>query len=144
MRKFILKIKTFLLLLIVAYPMSTLADTHDRSSVINAQETPLLPKKNSPEAARLRGEIAFGRYCILCHGTNADGKGRAAKLFNPKPSNLRLSDKNILYKVMIISKGGEAMGRSPAMPRWDQELTSEQITDIVAYLDSIAVNKPKE
>jgi mono/diheme cytochrome c family protein len=102
------------------------------------------PKKDSTEAAVIRGETAFKRYCVLCHGINADGNGRAAKKYDPKPANLRTSEKNTLYKVMIITKGGAAVSRSPFMPPWGEELTTEQITDVVSYLNSIADHPPKD
>ncbi|MES2208226.1 MAG: c-type cytochrome [Pseudomonadota bacterium] len=102
------------------------------------------PPKDSPAAAIIRGETAFKRYCILCHGVNADGKGRAAKNYDPKPANLRASDKNTIYKTMIVTKGGAAMGRSAFMPQWSEELTKEQITDVVTYLNSIAEHPPKD
>lgn len=95
------------------------------------------PNVDSPEAAIFRGDIVFKNYCILCHGIKADGAGRAAKLYNPKPANLVLSDKNDQYKELIIRQGGGALGRSPFMPPWNNELTNEQITDVLAYLRSI-------
>lgn len=96
------------------------------------------PPKNTPEASLLRGEIVLQNYCALCHGMNADGQGRAARIYNPKPANLRKSMKNDTYKELIIRKGGKAVGRSAFMPPWGEELTDEQITDVVHYLRSIA------
>ncbi len=84
-----------------------------------------------------RGEIVFKTSCILCHGVNGDGMGRASVLFDPPPADLTKSDKNDLYKKMIITMGGEAMGRSPVMPIWGQELSEAQIEDVVQYLRSI-------
>ena len=95
------------------------------------------PYVNTLEASIYRGEIAFQHYCVLCHGINADGNGRAAKLYQPKPANLLTSDKNAQYKELIIRKGGAALGRSEFMPPWEKELTNEQITDVLAYLTSI-------
>lgn len=100
----------------------------------------LLPK-DSVEAATFRGGLVFANYCVTCHGINADGNGRAARLYNPKPANLRTSDKNDAYFGMIIRKGGTPMGRSEFMPAWEAELTNEQISDIVAYLRSINMAK---
>jgi len=40
---------------------------------------------------------------------------------------------------MIITLGGEAMGRSPAMPVWGQQLTAQEIKDVVAYLRTLLV-----
>jgi mono/diheme cytochrome c family protein len=83
------------------------------------------------------GSEVFARYCVTCHGENADGKGRAARLFDPPPANLRHSDKNDAYFALIIRLGGGAIGRSSAMPSWSEELNDTQIRDLVAYLRSI-------
>ena len=96
----------------------------------------LLPK-DSVDAATFRGGLVFSNYCVTCHGINADGNGRAARLYNPRPANLRMSEKNDAYFGLIVRKGGAAMGRSEFMPAWEAELTNEQITDVVAYLRSI-------
>jgi mono/diheme cytochrome c family protein len=100
------------------------------------------PLKSTPEAAIYRGSIVFSHYCALCHGVTADGNGRTAKLHNPRPANLIASDKNDAYKEMIIRRGGAAIGRSPYMPPWGNELTDEQISDVVAFLGSIQAKKP--
>lgn len=96
----------------------------------------LLPK-DSFDASVFRGGLVYANYCVTCHGINADGNGRAARLYDPKPANLRTSDKNDSYKGLIIRKGGAALGRSEFMPAWEAELTGEQITDLVSYLRSI-------
>lgn len=84
-----------------------------------------------------RGEVVYKSNCILCHGVNADGKGRAAKLYNPPPANLTRSDKNDDYKAMIIRLGGKAMGRSEVMPPWEGQLSDQEISDLLKYLRSI-------
>jgi cytochrome c oxidase cbb3-type subunit 3 len=84
-----------------------------------------------------RGEVVYKTNCILCHGVNADGKGRAAKLYDPPPANLTRSDKNDDYKTFIIRLGGKAMGRSEVMPAWGGQLSEQEIADVVRYLRSI-------
>jgi len=86
-----------------------------------------------------RGEIVFKTNCILCHGLRGDGNGRAAKLYDPPPANLTRSDKNDDYKRMIITLGGAAMGRSQAMPVWGEQLSTQEINDVVNYLKTILV-----
>ena len=105
-----------------------------------APQGALLPK-DSVDAATFRGGLVFANYCVTCHGINADGNGRAARLYNPKPANLRMSDKNDAYLGLIVRKGGAAMGRSEFMPTWEAELTNEQISDVIAYLRSINAAK---
>ena len=41
------------------------------------------------------------------------------------------------YKELIIRKGGQAIGRSPYMPPWGDELDEQQIRDLIAYLRRI-------
>jgi mono/diheme cytochrome c family protein len=101
------------------------------------------PKKDSPEASIYRGGLVFMHYCQLCHGPQADGKGRAAKLYDPRPANLVMSDKNAAYWEMIVRRGGEAMARSKFMPPWGEELTDEQVHDVVAYLGFVNKNKDR-
>ncbi|MCR2745809.1 c-type cytochrome [Limnobacter parvus] len=95
------------------------------------------PPKSTMEAALIRGENVYKRYCVLCHGVEADGQGRAAKQYDPKPANLMRSPYPSVYKEMIIRRGGEALGRSKFMPPWEQELTDEQISDLVQYLGTL-------
>ena len=93
----------------------------------------------------VRGSIVFKTYCILCHGIKADGTGRAAGNYNPRPANLTTSIATDAYKEAIIRKGGAAMGRSQFMPPWGLELSDEQIKDVVFYLGVINVNNlPKK
>jgi mono/diheme cytochrome c family protein len=96
----------------------------------------LLPR-DSVEAAVFRGGLVYANYCVTCHGINADGNGRAARLHTPRPANLRASDKNNAYIAMIVRRGGEAVGRSPGMPPWGEELTDEQVNDLVAFVRSV-------
>ena len=93
--------------------------------------------KDSADASVVRGLIVFNTYCVLCHGARGEGNGRAARLYNPPPANLVSSQYNDDYKELIIRRGGEGVGRSAFMPPWGQQLTDEQIKDLVFYLRSI-------
>lgn len=95
------------------------------------------PQKDSAEASIYRGSIVFHHYCELCHGAKADGNGRAAALHTPRPANLVMSERNDDYKNLIIRRGGKMLGRSEFMPPWENELTNEQISDVIAFLRSI-------
>ena len=87
-----------------------------------------------------RGEVVFKTNCILCHGLKGDGNGRAAKLYDPPPANLTRSDKNDDYKRLIITLGGKAMGRSAVMPIWGEQLSTQEIEDVITYLKTLLVN----
>ncbi len=92
----------------------------------------------------LRGEIVFKTNCILCHGISGNGKGRSARLYDPAPADLTRSDKNADYQRMIISMGGKAMGRSDIMPVWSEQITSQEIDDVVEYLRTILVESQSQ
>lgn len=128
-------------LVLLALAFAAPASAADKSSDKTAQGA-LLPK-DSVDAGVFRGGLVYANYCVTCHGFNADGNGRAARLYNPRPANLRLSDKNDTYFGLIIKMGGEAMGRSQFMPPWGAELTDEQTQDLVTYLRSINA-RPKQ
>jgi len=119
-----------------------------RFSAVLALLVPLAVNAGTPandvESARSvhRGGLVFLHYCVNCHGITADGNGRAAKLYNPRPANLVKTDKNDAYKELIIRRGGAAIGRSNFMPPWGEELTNEQIKDVLSFLHSIQERKP--
>lgn len=97
-------------------------------------------QRDTVEAAVVRGSIVYRTYCVLCHGANGEGNGRAAARYVPKPANLvktRVPDE---YKEAIVRKGGQSMGRSPFMPPWGDELTEEQLRDLIVFLR--AINRP--
>ena len=91
-----------------------------------------------------RGEAVFKANCLLCHGVKGDGKGRASVLFDPPPANLTTSDKNDDYKRMIITYGGAAMGRSEVMPVWGEQLSHQEIEDVIKYIDTLLVVVPPQ
>lgn len=97
--------------------------------------------KDTLEASVIRGHVAFQNYCVLCHGAEGKGDGRAARLHTPRPFNLTMSMAPRDYIAQMIRKGGEAMGRGKGMPPWGDQLTDEQINDTLNYLHSIRVNK---
>jgi len=86
-------------------------------------------------ADRNKGQALYKRRCILCHGVNGDGKGKMAKIIkNPPPFNLTASRVPDSYIQLIVTKGGEAMGRSPKMPVFGEELNHSDIGHLIAYI----------
>jgi len=116
-------VKRLLATLVLAFAAPALAD----------EAVAPLPR-DTADAAVIRGSIAFHRYCVLCHGAEGKGDGRAAMMYTPRPANLTVSPFNDTYKEMIIRGGGASVGRSAFMPPWGDELTDEQIRDVVAFL----------
>ncbi|PJZ58962.1 c-type cytochrome [Leptospira barantonii] len=89
----------------------------------------------------IRGSIVFRTYCVLCHGESGDGKGRLSVGKVPPPANLTITKLTDGQKEDIIRKGGAAVGRSPFMPPWKDELSDEQIRDLISYINLISKSK---
>ncbi|MDV6235959.1 cytochrome c [Leptospira ellisii] len=96
---------------------------------------------DSKEKSAIRGSIVFRTYCVLCHGEAADGKGRLAVGKVPPPANLTITKLTDEQKEEIIKKGGMGVNRSPFMPPWKDELSEEQIRDVISYINFISKSK---
>jgi len=136
-----------LLLTALTYPaLSSSAEPAAPRAMMAAATTTQVPTaagSNDPSRVPAeRGRSVFAANCVMCHGDSGKGDGRAAKLYNPRPSDLTASSKTDLYKTTIIRKGGAYVGRSMVMPAWGNELSEAQIQDVVAYLRAIASPKP--
>ncbi len=93
------------------------------------------------EKSAVRGSIVFRTYCVLCHGEAADGKGRLATGKVPPPANLTITKLTDAQKEEIIKKGGGGVSRSPFMPPWKDELSEEQIKDVISYINFLSKSK---
>jgi mono/diheme cytochrome c family protein len=108
------------------------------------------PVPNTPENV-MQGKGLFAAYCSPCHG-NFDGKGPAARGFNPPPANFidpgTIAQLQESYVFWRIKKGGvglsvEGMPWKSAMPRWEFELKDEQIWKIIMGEYDGAHQKPR-
>ncbi|MBU36407.1 MAG: hypothetical protein CMG29_04280 [Candidatus Marinimicrobia bacterium] len=91
------------------------------------------------------GKQLYQSNCSGCHGFRGDGEGLAAKYLNPlprdftkgkykfrtTPSGSLPTDENI---AKIIRKGV----RRTSMPAWENILSDNDISDVVAYLKTLA------
>jgi mono/diheme cytochrome c family protein len=90
----------------------------------------------------VEGKKLYTSYCTSCHGDDGKGDGVAGRSLPVKPADHtngsvmnQLSDR---FLNDIITKGGSGVKKSAFMPAWGGALNSQQISDIVAYLRSIA------
>ena len=72
------------------------------------------------------------------------GDGKALKELNiavapkPWPDKVAMANFSDEQLTQIVTFGGKAVGKSGSMPKFKNKLTSEQITDVVAYIRSLA------
>jgi mono/diheme cytochrome c family protein len=92
--------------------------------------------------SQAEGKKLYATYCSSCHGDDGKGDGPASKSLPVKMGDhtdgafmKQLPDK---FLVDIISRGGNSVGKSAMMPAWENQLNEKQISDIIAYMRSIA------
>lgn len=84
----------------------------------------------------VRGGQVYKTYCVLCHGENGAGDGPLSVVHSNL--SLKITKQPPEFYEKIVTGGGEAVGRSGFMPTWQDELSKEQIDDLVMYLAMIA------
>ena len=91
--------------------------------------------------ARNRGRALFLEHCALCHGAQADGRGVRREGLTSPPRDftdpawrLRTSPRRVFYTIREGARG-------TAMPAW-AALSDSEVWDLVAYLRSVAGNRP--
>ncbi len=88
------------------------------------------------EPAR-QGDRLYREHCARCHGARADGDTPIARVVKPPPTDLRRTRLNDAQIREIVALGGEGVGRSPIMPIWGFQLSSEEIDAVVAYVSGL-------
>ncbi len=88
-----------------------------------------------------KGKAAFQQYCASCHGTAGKGDGPMGAAMNPKLKDLSGKAYNASlkedYLVKLIKEGGQAVGKSPMMPKMGGVLKDGEVTDVIAYIRSL-------
>ena len=96
----------------------------------------LAQAKGDPAA----GQAVYKAKCVTCHGNAGAGDGPADKVLKDKPKDWTkgeglkgLTDQQ-LYE--SIKKGGQAVGKSPAMIAFPG-LTDAEIWNVIAYVKTL-------
>jgi len=91
-----------------------------------------------------QGKNIYTKYCSVCHGIEGKGDGFNSFSLDPRPRDLSngqymkvLTDERL---VETVREGGRGVNRSPLMPTWGGRLTKDELTYVVAYVRTFAVN----
>ncbi len=83
-----------------------------------------------------KGKSPYEQYCAICHGAKGLGNGPMAKATSPPAT--RLAGRDVRDKPDQELFDAIANGVGAAMPAWRGILSDEQISDVVAYVRSLA------
>ncbi len=81
-----------------------------------------------------KGKLAYGYFCIMCHGQNLDGNGTVGQSFAPLPTNLKTpyvqeqSDGRLFYRISFGYK------RHPPLA---STVSEEDCWAIIRYIRSV-------
>ena len=92
------------------------------------------------------GMATYAQECASCHGVEGRGDGPTSARLNPKPANFweRYSSTEV-KQVRVVTNGGESENLSANMPSFCDDLTPQQIRDVVAYVrDRFPAARPAE
>lgn len=128
---------TFLALAVALSGVCLAIQSHSAQST---QDDPVADEVKA-NGDRGRGEKFYNRYCRGCHGEEGKGDGLT---FQPHVNNLTrkgyIENLPDAYLFLAITKGGQGIGKSNAMPSWEDTLSKDQIFDIIAYIRSLPLN----
>lgn len=100
----------------------------------------LLALLTSASAEDLPGKALFKQYCATCHGEKGDGAGPAGAALSPTPANFTEASfwetRDTAHLTKVVTEGGASVGKSPLMMAWGGILNEEQVTQVVAYVES--------
>ena len=112
--------------------------------VLQGLRNPLRAEDGTVSAADLEaGREIYITHCVFCHGDALNGHGMFADSLHPRPADFtdtgtiaQLSESYVFWRV---AKGGpglppEGTPWNSAMPAWEDELTAEEIWQVIAYL----------
>ena len=95
-----------------------------------------------------KGKRIYVQYCTPCHGSQGNGHGlRAEKeILQPPPrdhtNGFYMNRQRDVRLFKVIKFGGAANHLSHVMPQWKHILSDEQISDIIAYIRTLAQDPP--
>lgn len=112
--------------------------------VLQGLRNPLRDEAGNVSAADLQaGHDIYIQNCMFCHGDGLNGNGMFADGLNPRPANFtdpgtiaQLSESYVFWRVAKGGPGLPVEGKpwNSAMPAWEDQLTPEEIWQVIAYL----------
>jgi mono/diheme cytochrome c family protein len=99
----------------------------------------VIAEEPSPDLSRSSGDTnrggrVFGKYCMNCHGTSGKGDGPIGRSLVPPAANLTVLGKKSDHEILKTIQAGRP---GTAMPSWKNDLTPQEIRDVLAYIRTL-------
>jgi len=118
-----------------------------------AKATPTVPATATAAAptatpnASVAGKQLFADKCSACHGDNAAGGytmggATSADLRWAKLGDTYKSDVSLVTNSILNGKDEEGKDLDATMPRWQGHLTSDQVSQVIGYLQTLTTDAP--
>ncbi|MFZ0678290.1 c-type cytochrome [Candidatus Binatus sp.] len=80
----------------------------------------------------------YSEKCAACHGDSGKGDGPAGQTMTPppKPFSTALKGRSDSWIGTVITKGGPAVGMTPAMPP-HPSLSNDQVAALILYIKGL-------
>ena len=80
----------------------------------------------------------YSEKCAACHGDKGNGDGPAGQAMSPPPApfSTAVTGKSDSWIATVITKGGPAVGMTPAMPP-HPTLSGDQVKALVQYIKGL-------
>jgi len=116
--------------------MAKTAQAHWKGSLV--MSLALVVAAGSSAIAAQGAADLYSEKCAACHGDKGDGDGPAGKAMTPPPQpfSTALNGKSDSWIGTVITKGGPAVGMTPAMPP-HPTLTSDQVKALISYIKGL-------
>ena len=97
----------------------------------------VLAAKSGVIAAQSAADL-YSEKCAACHGDSGNGDGPAGKAMTPPPApfSTALKGRSDSWIATVITKGGPAVGMTPAMPP-HPTLSSDQVKALTQYIKGL-------
>lgn len=122
--------------------------TRNRGRAVVLISLTLLSLTGSQAAAQGNGEAGAALYkqhnCPECHGDNGKGDGFILPMLTVKvpmrdwTAKAAMAELTDEYLAEIIVKGGEPLGKSDVMLKYNDKFSEQQLKDLVAFIRSLA------
>ncbi len=130
-----------------ATPTQKPAPTSPPTSVPTAAPAATTASTSTSGGGAAEGQSLFADDCATCHGQNAAGgytmgAATSADLRWASLGPMYNTDTTLVSRAILQGLDQDGKDLDPVMPRWNGDLTSAQVTSIIAYLQTLTTDAP--